>query len=180
MNKNCFALSCALTMIIFAWISLCQAAEYKGIIVNAETDEPIENVILNMEWQQWCIPGYDKFLEAKETLTNKNGFFRIEGPSINTRSICQPEEYPSIIAYKAGYIAIRNLIWSKPNLLKLGFVEGENVVLRLVEVSSEESMKSATLGITGLFPIEYQKLLVNEINKERRRLKLKTVTGIAD
>lgn len=52
---------------------------YKGKIIDAETKTPIEGVVVLVEW--WEIPffGGPKYIDARETLTDKNGSFDIHG-----------------------------------------------------------------------------------------------------
>jgi hypothetical protein len=55
-------------------------AAYKGRIVDAETKEPMEGVVVFMEWdylQFNIMPHYTAFAGAVETLTDKDGKFSL-------------------------------------------------------------------------------------------------------
>ncbi len=160
--------------ILLAVIAQGHAAEYKGRIVNADTGEAIDGAVFNMSWQQWCMPGYDKFFDSRETLTDNRGFFIIQGPPMNFSLICWTEDDPYFIAYKAGFVPIRYSMWFKPNLMKMGFLEDDKVVLKLRKAISSKEMINSTIGTIGSFPFKFQKLLVKEINKECKRLKIDT------
>lgn len=62
--------------------------------------------------------------------------------------------------------------------MKGGFLEGDDVVLKLRKAVSSEEMIKATFGTIGTFPFQFQKLLVKEINKECRRLKIDVIRGV--
>ncbi len=178
MKRAYSVLPVLIAAVFFAIIAQGNAAEYKGRIVDADTGEPIEGAVLNMEWTQRCPFQHGRFFDTRETLTDKDGFFLIKGPPMNFNPICSTNEEPYFIAYKAGYGPIRSSMWFKPHLIKYGFLQSDEVVLKLRKaVSSEDKIKSI-LGTRGIFPSKYQKLLIREINKERSGLKLETIPEV--
>ena len=90
----------------YAWL-IFHKPEYKGKIVDAETQEPIEGVVVVAVYNTHTIiggpaGGYSSVIKVKETLTDKTGKFLI--PSYTT--IMGPnskEYYTEFIIYKPGY-----------------------------------------------------------------------------
>jgi len=108
-----------LSVIIAIFLSICFAApcfagwlifhkpEYRGRIIDAETKEPIEGVVIAVLY--YVFPhisgpagGNPRFIHAKEALTDKNGEFVI--PSYTTLMSPNSFEWLSdFVIYKAGY-----------------------------------------------------------------------------
>lgn len=74
MKKTHLIISAVIAAIFCISIYPISAAEYRGRIVDADSGEPIEAAVLNMEWTQRCPFQHGKFFDARETLTDKNGF----------------------------------------------------------------------------------------------------------
>jgi len=80
---------------------------YRGKVIDAETKEPIEGAVVVTVWMRRVfnpVEGQEKFAEAKEALTDKNGKFVIPGYTWTSMFIdfigVQP---PRIYVFKAGY-----------------------------------------------------------------------------
>ena len=95
----------------YAWL-IFHKPEYKGKIVDAETKEPIESVVVVAVYKTHTIiggpaGGYSSVIKVKETLTDKTGAFLI--PSYTT--IMGPnskEYYTEFIIYKPRYASYPN------------------------------------------------------------------------
>jgi len=76
-----------LLLILIVWGSVCQsayAATFKGKVIDADTREPIEGVVIVAVWHEATatISGESTRLkDVKETLTDKNGEWTLEGPT---------------------------------------------------------------------------------------------------
>jgi len=81
--------------------------EFKGRVIDAETEQPIEGGIVVVVYYKHSLisgpgGGYTSVVKVKETLTDKNGEFHF--PSFTT--LIQPnsiEDYARFIIYKPGY-----------------------------------------------------------------------------
>ena len=101
-----FFIGCFYVTESFAWL-IFHKPEYKGKIIDADTNEPIEGVVVVALYNTRSIIGGPAGLlyhtiHAKEVLTDKNGRFEI--PSYTT--IMGPnskEDYTEFIIYKPGY-----------------------------------------------------------------------------
>ncbi len=108
MKKKNFIV-CILVGYLFT-ASLCQASwliyhkpEFKGKIIDAETKEPIEGVVVAVYYQKSTIGGIEPIIHFAETLTDRNGDFVI--PPFKT--IIHPlanESRADFIIYKPGYV----------------------------------------------------------------------------
>lgn len=80
---------------------------YYGKIIDAETKEPIEGsvVLVVYKTEQYGPAGsIAHFEDAEETLTDKNGDFRIPAKRVNTFRLSSSwGKYPEIYIYKPGY-----------------------------------------------------------------------------
>ncbi len=95
----------------YAWL-IFHKPEYKGKIIDSETQEPIEGAVVVAVYNTHTIiggpaGGYSSVIKVKETLTDKTGAFLI--PSYTT--IMGPnskEYYTEFIIYKPGYASYPN------------------------------------------------------------------------
>lgn len=95
----------------FAWL-IFHKPEYKGKIIDAETQEPIEGVVVVTLYNTRSIIGgpggqvYDR-IHLKEVMTDKNGEFQI--PSYTTMmGPNSKERHTDFIIYKPGYASYPN------------------------------------------------------------------------
>ncbi|MBW1911369.1 MAG: hypothetical protein JRJ11_17810 [Deltaproteobacteria bacterium] len=146
------------------------ARTYDGKIVDADTGEPIEGVVALCIWKKesvlWPTDTVDKFCDARENVTNKDGDFVIEGTNI--------------IIFKAGYeylatsyeglkedIGLRDRIKWK----------GSKAIIPLKKLTMEERKKQGTpYGPPSEAPFNKVKLFLKEINKDRKARGLKPLT----
>jgi hypothetical protein len=145
---------------------------YEGRVIDADTGEPIDGVVVLGEWSTVTItPGggvYD-YYDAKETLTDKNGEFSIPGTGLRVMSNIAPM---NVLIFKAGYEHIGLGPWSG---LKEGFLlskkikwEGAKAIIPLKKMTMEER-KERLIGKESI-PDHKQKLLIKELNREKREL----------
>lgn len=88
----------------FAWL-IYHKPEFRGRVIDAETKEPIEGAVVVAVYNKYTISPIERYssvIDAKETLTDKNGEFYF--PSYST--LIQPfsgEGLARFIIYKPGY-----------------------------------------------------------------------------
>ena len=99
-----FALSACATPLTYS------AKEIRGQIVDAETNEPIENAVIVAQWILFEIGvGHHKRLHIEETVTDKNGSYTISawGPKIHPPLTKLDREDPMLAIFKSGYAPLR-------------------------------------------------------------------------
>ncbi len=148
---------------------------YKGKIVDADTGQPIEGVVVLGVWEtEYAGPvGLKHFYyDARETLTDKNGEFKISGMGVRVQILTNLEPmtaYVFKVGYgydvftfkppeKGGYIYREDIKW-----------EGNKPIIPLKKLTMEERRDSGTFPNRPTeVPHEKMKLLEEEIYKERR------------
>lgn len=177
--KKHFLLTC-LSVIVVLISSGCGIAAvrydgpYEGRVIDADTGQPIEGVVVLGDWSREHIsPGgaTHTFYDAKETITDKNGEFYIEGMGLEILSNVTPMD---VLIFKAGYEYLgspwESLKKSKYLIEKRKIKwEGNKAIIPLRKLTMEERRKQGTPS----FPSEaYEKkrmpLLIKEINKEEK------------
>ncbi len=147
---------------------------YEGRIIDAETRQPLEGVVVFGEWKVFhpnLAGGNYTYYDAAETLTDKNGEFRIPGKGVRVFSNLT-EMY--FLIFKAGYEAIHPVPWSglKEYMVTTRNVrfEGSKAIIPLRKLTLEEMRKRIKPGISNLAPRQKQKLLTIELDKENKTL----------
>ena len=136
--------------------------EYSGKIVDAETKQPLEGAVVLAKYYTWLwgSPGgpASQYLDAQETVTDKNGEFRI--PSLNSfafRPLATFEPEPGFTIFKPRYtcykrpitvdshvtIELRELRTNKERIDNVGCFPGnvpDQKMKRLIEVNNIEAV----------------------------------------
>jgi len=157
---------------------------YRGRIVDAETREPLEGVVVLGVWYtETPSPGGGvmKYYDAQETVTDKNGDFSIPGQGVRVVSNLLPMRP---IIFKAGYEYLE-FFWhtlekSQGRMMKVTW-EGKIPVIPLKKLSPEErhspkSIYSSIPGPPSDAPYEKVKFFLKEINKDAIERGLKPLT----
>jgi hypothetical protein len=149
----------------YAWL-IFHKPEYKGKIIDAETQEPIEDVVVVAVYNTHTIiggpaGGYSSVVKVKETLTDKTGEFLI--PSYTTiMSPNSKEYYTEFIIYKPGYASYPNY---KRRIVPFKFCGPEYLFTK--EVGSIGLIKNGTKSVNITYGIA--KLPKLNAWEERRR-----------
>lgn len=144
---------------------------YKGKIVDAETDQPIEGVVvLGIWYKQTATPagGVSSYYDATETVTDRFGEFEIRGLGLKVLSNVEPMD---VLIFKAGYEYIGLRLWGtlkKEEIHKNITSDKNRVLIPLRKLAIEERRKKHADKET--IPDEKQRLLIKELNKEYREL----------
>lgn len=145
---------------------------YEGKVVDADSGEPIEGVVVLGEWSNEHIsPGgaVHSFHDAQETITDKNGEFRIEGMGLDILSNVTPMD---ILIFKAGYEYLaspwESLKKSRYLIEKRKIKWIENMaIIPLRKLTMEERKKQGSPDFSALIPGVKMKAMLQEINKDR-------------
>ncbi len=149
---------------------------YRGRVVDQETREPIEGVVVLGTWSVYHFSpagGYGTYYDAREAVTNKNGEFVIPGEGLRILSSLEPM---SFTIFKAGY-RYREYQWDtlKTDIPKKEEEqtkwEGDVPVFPIKKLTMEERRKQGPPSRPSI-PIERMHLLTREVNKERIELGL--------
>ena len=164
--------SSLVVLLTFVCIHAIQLDEtYAGRIIDAETKEPIEGVVVLGTWYtaQFSPAGSThNFYDARETLTKGNGEFSIPGMGVRIMSNLEPMH---VLIFKAGYEYL-NVPWvslKKDILLKEKIKwEGSKAIIPLRRLTVDERKKDPLyppLPPTDA-PLEKVRLTLKEINKD--------------
>lgn len=167
-------------IVLISWLlavcsyNIAKAGEFgplQGKIVDADTKEPIEGVVVFVQWRETHLWAGSTFIDVQETLTDKDGKFYLSGiwvlnpwKRIGVDTI--------MIIYKSGYRAISTGVienWRDikpdPNLEYVLKLEDGKPVIMLKKLTAEER-KQESIPTTPNIPEDKMKLLTEEVNKE--------------
>ncbi len=150
---------------------------YKGKVIDADTREPIEGVVVLGVWNRE-IPGpggaVSEFYDARETMTDKNGEFEIPGVGLVLWLWPFPGIEPMhVLIFKAGYeyfaspwesLKESKYLMEKKNIRW----EGDKAIIPLKKLTMEERRKEGTSPPLppGESSVEKVRLMLKEINKD--------------
>ncbi|MFZ3137180.1 MAG: hypothetical protein WA126_07300 [Thermodesulfovibrionales bacterium] len=132
----------------YGFAAIHKDGPYEGKVIDVETGEPIEGVVVLGDWSREHIsPGgaTHTFYDAKETITDKNGEFYIEGMGLEILSNVTPMD---VLIFKAGYEYFgspwESLKKSKYLIDKKKIKwEGDKVIIPLKKLTMEERRKQS-------------------------------------
>jgi hypothetical protein len=145
---------------------------YEGRVIDADTGQSIEEVVVLGVWSREHIsPGgaTHTFYDAKETVTDKNGEFRIEGMGLE---ILKNVTSMDVLIFKTGYEHLGYGPWESLKISKYLIEkrkikwEGKKAIIPLNKLTMEERKKKGPPSRPSI-PIKKMTLLTKEINKER-------------
>jgi hypothetical protein len=139
---------------------------YKGKVIDADTGEPVEGVVVLGTWYSIIIGDLIRFDDARETVTDKNGEFSIPGKGLRIMSNLEPMR---VMIFKAGYGYEE---WSWKSFKEVSYykdkfkLEESYPVIGLKKLTMKERKKRGS-PVRPNIPIEKMKLMTKEISKER-------------
>ncbi len=180
-KKKLFKIIAIIAALFVAYIIVRFPSSYEGRVVDVDTGEPIESVVVLLFWFHATLPHTHskRYFDAVETLTDKNGIFKTKRRKINLNPL-SGEDRPQIRIFKSGYKRIRltwvldvfrkeHKKWDSP-LKKLIDFEGDLVVFKLKKLLTREERRKNSPHVASGVPYEKRKLFTKEINKERNYL----------
>src|SRR5436309_4052722 len=172
-------LRASVTVLALLWS--CEASGfYRGVVVDAETNERLAGVVVVVLWQKKPIICMDcplYFHNVQEDVTDVNGGFYIDdSPGIDFNPFTRVVDPPSVIAFKPGYEPL-----VPANTLRHGYTfEGlaeslrHGALIRLTKAPSREAEKRFThlgaLQIGMETPHTRIPQLMKAMNTELKRL----------
>jgi hypothetical protein len=132
---------------------------YYGKIVEKETRQPLEGVVVVGCWWVASLTGAHTYYDAYETVTDKEGNFKIPGQGIQVLSDLT---VPQLFILKVGYEGVLGE-WDG-NGLPLAW-EGDRMVIGLRKLSMKERRRGS-IHLPTQAPKKKYKLLIREQNKE--------------
>jgi hypothetical protein len=141
---------------------------YKGKVVDAETKQPMEGVVVLGVWNKVygnVAGSTSEFYDSIEILTDKNGEFNIPGKGLLLFSFLDEMD---VVIYKAGYDMLGYGPWSSfKTRTAMKFVQwNDNIPTFLLKKLSYEERKKNDLSRPNIDQ-KRLRLLTDEINKER-------------
>jgi hypothetical protein len=156
----------------------CSAAgPWRGQVIDAETGQPLEGVIVVAVWDKLS-PGamhpQRDFHDALEVVTDAEGRFVIPARSLTTLNPFVHFEGPETYMFKSGYGLgpVRNLRpgGNKFDIYKL--MEREGALFELRPLRTREERLDGLRGRPVLVPDSYLPRYLNAVREERDRLGL--------
>lgn len=145
---------------------------YTGRIIDDQTSQPIEGVVVDATWHR-VYPNVagssSKYYDTRETLTDKNGEFRVPGMGVLVFSTI---DKAIITIFKAGYDGIHAewVALDEKHLAqwkgKVTNVDGK-LVIRLKSLSIEERKNRSVESPSPDAPNSKKKQFIIERNKEK-------------
>lgn len=175
-------LNLIILVIICTYAKAGEFGPFQGKILDADTKEPIEGVVVLIEWYELHFFAGATFYDAQEILTNKNGEFYIPGILVFNPVVRLRAEAGTII-YKSGYYGIhvpwKALLkpWGEPIVgTKKTYVlevKDEKPIIMLKKITDpDERWDSVNRANPGShLPDEKKMLLMEEINREKEVLR---------
>lgn len=128
---------------------------YTGKVVDAETNQPIEEVAVLGVWYLQRFGGAGgplaKFFDAKETVTDKNGEFTVPGV-IGFHWWPFTKMYrPRFIIYKPGYDSYPPYDLMRPGITGMeqqGFLEHKGNIVKLPRVKNKQERMKALVSVS--------------------------------
>jgi hypothetical protein len=171
-------------LLVLALLSGCAVSHtfgpYKGKVVDAETEEPIEGAVLFMEFTtRTPNPGgaTASFADAKEVLTDKNGEFFLEHTVTTLRPGQHWDPWPNAIVFKPGYGVFPGKgtrkgtsITPKPPKPSWGNI-GENIysIIKLPKLHTKEERNYVLLQVSVGSEVPYEKRKnISELKRQER------------
>lgn len=135
MRKISLLLAVMLALLISA-ASCYAAGPWRGKVIDAETKQPIEGAAVVAVWQkEWAGLGAGadtQFLDASETVTDKNGDFEIPAKSFFSVPYFRKVKGPFFTIFKPGYGSFpKYFITSVKDLSPVEIFESKNGTIEL-------------------------------------------------
>jgi hypothetical protein len=151
---------------------------YHGKVLDAETGKALEGAVFVIIWfkkPMVSMDGPQYFHNAKETLTDVNGEFSIDGsPGIDFNPFTYVVDRPIIAIFKPGYGPFpTGYVRDKPLKETLAAMEKEGAVIKMPNLKTSEELRKYTDRVSMWIPdvpSEKVPILIKLINVQRDKL----------
>lgn len=175
--KGVIKLGCTALIMLFLCTGcaiISHYGAYHGKVVDAETKEPLEGAaVLAVYFTTSSGPGgaISHYLDAQETVTDKNGEFRIPPLTVTTFRVLQGfDAHPQFTIFKPGYGAYPKHKDVKPTFPYWSLPSNQYVTIELPKLGTNQERKENLCGRNLDAPLEKQKHLIKLLNQERKYL----------
>jgi len=171
-------ITCIFAAGVWSHAGASEFGPFIGRIIDADTKEPIEGVVVLIEWRESHMFAGSTFYDARETLTDKKGDFYIPRIWVFNPLVWLRAE-ADVIIYKSGYGAtdgieihghwesFLEMEWGAPRGTYIFKFDDGIPVIKLKKLTIEERKQSSLSDPTsGDIPREKKKLLLQEIDKD--------------
>jgi hypothetical protein len=149
---------------------------YKGRIIDPETGQPIQGVVVLGVWYTAAAGpggGSHTYYDAAETVTDKDGNFEIKGLGLKIMTTVKPMD---VIIFKAGYEYLGMTPWASFRIdeiyRKMIKWDGDRAIIPLKKLTMAERRKRHVGKGSGSIPDKKRLILIKELNNEKRELGL--------
>ncbi|BBO68852.1 lipoprotein [Desulfosarcina alkanivorans] len=147
---------------------------YHGRVIDSKSNEPIEGAVVLGVWYKefWTAGGtIREFYDTRETVTDENGEFKVWGMGPRVMTFL---EGMYVVVLKVGYenVGLRSWESLKNSIYYRDRVkwDGGKAVIPLDKWNIEQRRKRFSVRV-GAIPDEKQRLLLDEISKEKAEIK---------
>jgi hypothetical protein len=173
--KRWLIINLSVLVYLLALSSVDVIAAYKGWVVDAETKEPVEGVVVFIEFVAPTLLGAGYYVDAAEARTDDKGYFAVpdKGWSFNLWQMVWTDTLVTI--FKSGYEPIKGSSWGAMKSREWGAPKG-TIVWKIeygrpyiLLKKANPDLKKRLSNFEGLNPggpQEKRKQLDNEIQKE--------------
>jgi hypothetical protein len=171
MKNTMFIIIMATVILLGCASTIRYDRSYEGRVIDVDTGEPIEGIVVLGEWtREHITPGgaVSEYYDARETVTDKNGEFSIPGQGVLIVSNVTPMK---VLIFKAGYEYLHTT-WLG---LKIDVIlrqrvkwEGNKAIIPLKTITMEERRTDPLYPPTPPTeaPLGKVRLMLREINKD--------------
>ncbi len=140
---------------------------YRGKVIDAETNLPIQGAVVHGTWHKIHLGGGSDYYDSYETLTDKNGEFKIPGQGLLFDTfILGHVDWVMLTIFKAGYEEVEPSWWKglRGGSYKVVTWQGDKGIFRLKRMTLEQRRKRVITFPN--VPNNKERLFELESNKE--------------
>jgi len=149
---------------------------YKGKVINADTNEPIEGAVAHGIWFDLGAPflmGNSTYVDSREVITDSGGNFVIQGQGIKILSNLDVME---VTIFKAGYESGNFPTWPRKEIYSPKYLEeykhifelqGDSVVFKLKPIINGKHPWYDFVRLFDFEPKEKRRLIDSEVAKDK-------------
>lgn len=180
-KKHITLLVVAGCMAVFLALTSYHAGPWRGQVIDAETKKPIEGAVVVAVWEKWSylpLGPYVDNVDAKETVTDKNGEFVIQEHRMLQLPVVRRIKGPLLTIFKPeyGYFPRHHVSPDISRYTTYGYIplflgEGSVVELRKWKTAGERIQNSLIPSYSDI-PDEKYKRLIEAEKEERKQIEL--------